>query len=1688
MDLATATALLSLSFLLCVSVFVHWSGADASKDEPLDRPHPEQPGWHIDDAVLCLGVLWLAKPLWSFPLSFAFAAVCRALGTRSHTMCLDIFKTSESPKRGELTSGKEGDGLTADAGTSLSYGACTNLLTSGYSCNAEAAAPPPQKHSCPVIATQKSFVAWQMLHPEGTAFNESWRVWLDNNADAIPKELLRRSCMAVLEKHEALRAKFVPAGDGTWMQEFLPAEELFPKIYQEFCAPDETQASQLASSAVDVPFAIFDGLCLRAGAIYVTKSKVLFYVVLHHAVNDAGSMTAFYLHLAEEYRCLACGTPPPCSPPAARSYTEVATARHVHQRSNPQHLAWWRRHLRGPSGAEAVPQLDLPTERSEPVKPNFQVVEVDFEITPQLSEGIQSLAKDKGVTTFDVILALHSLWLCRVSNSEEVLVWSNHAGRSGPHAADNLIGCFVGQLAFRFAASIGHTFDQLLRLVAETKRDALQHSDIAPEELYELAEVTGDDFERCHNVLTYYADRCQHAGIASDAAKHEFSPGIRARVEHVRRHSATALMQAFFFKDPSGRLTGYAWFASDRMSQAGAAHMVSHFAHLASAVVSNPQGELWCFPLLRRDEAAKLNTFHGRPMPAALPSAVEMLTRCAATSPSAVALKCEASNQQLTYAELVARSQGLAAHLHILGLVRGSLVALLLERSVEMMVAIHGVWAAGCGYVPMDTDAPPEYLSFIADDVAKYNTGPGAPAVLITQSWVWESKQMRVDSKYLQECLSVVVCMDNFNPDVCSGVEGLAASMPSPDHASIAYCLYTSGSTGRPKGVLVPHCGIASYIHACNRRLDPIEQHDVVLQKTPYIFDVSLYEFLAPLLSASRLVVLKHNMHKDVAYLFDVMERCGITRTRFVPSHYDVFLEVVRQRYAAQCGSHVLSELRCIGCSGEVMRPESVRTSLHVLPHMVLYDLYGPTEASVEVTALLCTGAVLREGKKTIGHALDGVNLYVASPAPVSGAAPSRPFKLERVPVGLRGELLIGGVQLAKGYVNQPEKTQETFVRARVEDGEGDQNHQERILYRTGDLVKWLPDGQVVYLGRIDRQVKLHGLRIELGAVESAAMRAAGVTEAIAKVHVGRPGTNPRLVVFVTPGSVSAVDVLLHCRKALPVHMLPSEIVAIEEWPRTGSGKIDTKQLEPLVKSRGDGEEEEEATEKKDATLLVEKIKSKGIVGAMADDEVGQQGWNSFEIMRVHAQIMSSDNVPAEAMSSSSNVDLGVMALVGHLWSALMLLVLLEWLVAFWQWYSSVPAVYGWTVESYWSVARFNALGRLLGDPMFVILSAVQDMQDVRLGRTAQLIRRAILFAVLSLCGTWLNFVMLQGPFVRHGLVSSSWALSASKMCGVLNGGCFLYARFFFLTVATFLSTSSCSSIRYPGIVEWPWACLCCAVLVPAAVEGITPAIDLGDGSLGAYIMAYRDFILELCPYYFLFPILVGGTEFPKTIIRLRTSMPWKHATLVQLCGLVLFFQLWASTAIQTTSAVDDIASRHSVWNTFLDGVFLAPELKQRRSWPLLNIIKRSCDLYHGIVIAGFCVTLSLFMPTTPSSFSLLGTRVVGTYLSMPMTLIASGYFFGSVLLRVPERYTVWVMPVGVFAVLLLCLVCTAQQILPEALLRWVEDGKLHLPLWATSRLQRLYEAFWLAAWSCRTTILSKGSRAGEALTKAALV
>ncbi|GII85375.1 hypothetical protein Ssi03_33650 [Sphaerisporangium siamense] len=953
---------------------------------------------------------------------------------------------------------------------------------------------------------------------------------------------LREALARLPERHESLRHRF-PVTDEGLPAVHVAAEADVPLREASAATDEETVALIDAESAI--PFDLAEGPLLKAllvarladedGPDEEAGDEHVLALFVHHIVADGQSAQLLVRDLLALYR-----GEDPAAPPVR--YGDVALwqgGRRLDRES-----AYWQREL------AALPRADLPVDRPRPPRQCFDGTSHVRELAPDLVERLTELGRRHGATRFMTMLAAFQTLIARYSGQDDFGVGTPVAGRTRPEL-DDVVGMFVNTLVLRARLDGDPSFAELLARTRDTVIEALDHQELPFSRLVDALGVPRDP-SRQPLVDTLFSMH-DFANRSGDGEVSDFP---------LRPGSARHDLELYLVPTPDGGLSCTFTYKTTLFDAGTVERMAAHLEALVRAAVAEPDVPVSGLPLPLGDDADLIaswnDTSAGFPAHATLHGLVEEQV---ARTPDATAVTFRRAS--VTYRELDERANRVAHRLIERGVGTGSLVAVCAERSIELVTALLGVLKTGAAYVPLDPDYPADRLAFMLSD-------SGAPVVLA--------------QTHLADRLGDATVLLLDGPAEAADVP-VTSPAPAGEPGTAAYMIYTSGSTGRPKGVPNSHRGIVNRLDWMQKRYG-LTSGDVVLQKTPAGFDVSVWEFFWPLTTGARLVLAEPGGHRDPAYLCDLINAEGVTTTHFVPSMLALFLA---EQDAATCTS-----LRRVICSGEELPVDLAERCLRTIP-AELHNLYGPTEAAIDVSSWECTlDRLSGRVRVPIGSPIQNITLHVLD-------RHRRP-----VPVGMPGELHIGGVGVALGYHDRPELTAERFF-----DG----------LYKTGDAARWLPDGTIDFLGRLDNQVKLRGLRIELGEIEAALREKAGAREAVVLVR------DDRLVAYlvgVPEEAAQPAAMRAAVRDILPEYMLPSRFVFLEALPLTPNGKLDRTALPAPAASAGDTEyaEPTTGTETAIAAIWAEVL---GAERVGLDDDFFDLGGHSLLAIQIVAKLRKAD-------------------------------------------------------------------------------------------------------------------------------------------------------------------------------------------------------------------------------------------------------------------------------------------------------------------------------------------------------------------------------------------------------------------------------------------------------------------------------
>jgi amino acid adenylation domain-containing protein len=1001
-------------------------------------------------------------------------------------------------------------------------------------------------------AQERLWFMEQAMAAGTAAYTISLLIYLDGELD---EGALRRSLENVAARHETLRSRIFMTDDGRPRISVTPEPDVPLRTVDvsEMVDPDAALDS-LVEAEADKPFDIAREPLLRGLLVRFRPERHALLVVVHHAVMDGWSTDLLVTELRQSYMDIVAGRPVSL-PPLAVQYGDYA--------------AWQRARLVGPVLAgdldywrgqlSGLPPLVLPTDRPRPAQQTFTGAGLRFRLDSDLVARLTQLGSAHGATLYMTLLAVYSALLHRYTGQDDFAVGSPVAGRIRPEL-EPLVGMFANVLTLRARISGAETFAQVLDDTRRTALEAMAHQEVPFEKIVADLNVPRD-LSRSPLFQATFALQNYRVTASDGDTPSPLAVSWHSLVPRTTRFD----LEWYAFTTPEGMdcLLLY----NDQLYEAQTVQrFAGHLESLAQAVVRAPLTAVRDLDLLSPEEHVRVaeGWSDGATVDVAPSTVAQLVAAQVARTPDAIAVTDETG--QLTYAELDRWATTLAGALDA---GPGDVVGVCLPRSLAVSVATLAVLKAGAAYLPLDASYPADRLTFMLTD-AKVST-------------------------VIMDAAGTLVVPDGIrvlHPDAAG--PGTALTPARPDDA--AYLIYTSGSTGRPKGVVNTHRGIVNRLDWMQRTFG-LTAGDVVLQKTPVSFDVSVWELFWPLITGARLVYAKPDGHRDPEYLAELIDRAGVTTIHFVPSMLSAMLMAGALE---RCTS-----LRRVICSGEALPAQLARDTVATLPQAGLHNLYGPTEAAIDVSWWPCEPEVLDGlGRVPIGTPIQNMRMYVLD-------TQGRP-----APPGVPGELHLGGVGVARGYHGRPGLTAQRFV----PDPFGPPGGR---LYRTGDLVRWRSDGAVDYLGRLDHQVKLRGQRIELGEIEAVLRDCSGVRDAVAVVREDTPG-DQRIAAYVVldATSESTVDTWRAALvKALPEYMVPTTLTVLEALPVTANGKLDRAALPaPAAPSRTATEyaEPATATERLIADIWAQVL---GVERVGRDDDFFVLGGHSLLAVQVAARL-----------------------------------------------------------------------------------------------------------------------------------------------------------------------------------------------------------------------------------------------------------------------------------------------------------------------------------------------------------------------------------------------------------------------------------------------------------------------------------
>ncbi|NMG06761.1 non-ribosomal peptide synthetase [Brasilonema sp. UFV-L1] len=923
---------------------------------------------------------------------------------------------------------------------------------------------------------------------------------------ALNVDALKQSLNEIVQRHEALRTTF-EMFDEQAVQVIHPTVTVVLPVVN-LCLMSEAvrqaEVEQRTTQITQKPFDLASGPLLRAMLLQTGVQEYLLLFAIHHIAIDGWSLGVLIREIAALYEAFSCQKTSPL-PELPIQYADYAIWQRQWMQGELQktQLSYWKQQLAGAS------TLALPTDRPRPPVQSFRGAITYFKVSPTLTDILRSLSNREGVTLFMTLLAAFQTLLYRYTGQEDICVGSPIANRNQAEI-QGLIGFFVNTLVLRTHLSSNPSFLELLGRVREVCIGAYANADIPLEKLVEELHP-----ERNLNQTPLFQVMF---GLLEDTQKDLTLPGLT--LSWLPIHSQTARFDLTLqVVDGESELRGSLEYNTDLFNAETITRMVEHFYTLLEGIVTNPQARLSNLPVLTATELHRQVVEWNNTSTNYLADVCvhQLFEAQVERTPDAVAVVFE--DEQLTYRELNARANQLAHHLRSLGVEPEILVGICVERSLSMIIGLLGILKAGGAYVPLDPTYPQERLAFMLSD--------SQVSVLLTQQKLVER---------LPEHEAQVVCLDTDWDIISKHCQDNPTSISKVDN--LAYVIYTSGSTGQPKGVFGLHRGAINRFDWMWQNY-PFVQGEICCQKTSLNFVDSVWEIFGPLLQGVPTVIVPDEVVKNPQQFVATLAHNNVTRLVLVPS----LLRVLLNTYTNL--QFQLPQLKLWVSSGEALSIDLLQQFRQSLPDSTLLNLYGSSEVSADVTCCSLNPHAPLPERVLIGHAIANTQIYILD------------ANRQPVGVGVAGELHIGGDGLARGYLNRPELTAEKFIPNPFSDFSATR------LYKTGDLARYLPNGEIEYIGRIDHQVKVRGFRIELGEIEARLTQHPTVGEAVVVVREDVPG-DKRLVAYVvsqqelTPTFNELRNFL---KENLPDYMVPAAFVPMKALPLTPNGKVDRKAL-----------------------------------------------------------------------------------------------------------------------------------------------------------------------------------------------------------------------------------------------------------------------------------------------------------------------------------------------------------------------------------------------------------------------------------------------------------------------------------------------------------------------------------------------
>jgi amino acid adenylation domain-containing protein len=924
-----------------------------------------------------------------------------------------------------------------------------------------------EKEYYPMSSAQKRIFLIQQLDTSSTAYNMPVKLKLTGDIDV---QLLKDSLQKIIDRHEILKTAFIMK-DGMPVQKILShAEAEFEYITTEESEEDVFSAFDLSKPPL-----------LRARLIDCGDSKLLIFN-MHHIVSDGMSMNVFVREFVTLYNG---GVLKPLTH-QFKDYSEWLNSRDLSSQAE-----YWKSEF-----AEEAPVLDMHTDHPRPQEQSYEGAETSIILNDETSNSIKALARSGNMTEFMIFLASVMIVLSKYSRQDDIVIGTPISGRTHKDT-ENMLGMFINTLAMRGKPEKNKVIKEFIEEIKETCLKAYENQEYPFEELVESIRVKRDlSRNPLFDVMLdmHNNDRSElHLGSAV--------------VEYINEEDIAAKFDlSFDIMEQDGKYLVSLEYCTALFGHDTANGILIHLAEVLKKVTSDTSQTISDIKCITDDEKQMILDTFNAPYTEDIDSRLitELFEESVRKTPDSIAVVFE--ERQLTYAQLYKRASIIANKLRQAGASPNDLVALISDRSLEMIEAVYGILLSGAAYVPIDPTYPQERISYILDDCS------ARAAVIFTKQNI--------------DIPDSIKCVDLSDSDVWNGDSSRPSIINKPE--DIVYCIYTSGTTGKSKGVLITHRNLVSYVSQFIDHFG-IDQNTTMLQQAYIGFDTSVEELYPALLSGGKIVGVTKETLLDAAKLTKIITENNVNIISCSP------LLVNEMNFLPE------TDVRTVISGGDVLKAEYIKNIVEA--GIEVYNTYGPTEATVCASYYkVCSKNI--SDNIPIGKPIAGSHVYIVDGNNLCG-------------IGVPGEICIAGKGVAVGYLNRDELTNEKFVNDPFGDGR---------MYRTGDLARWLPDGNIEYLGRIDEQVKIRGFRIELGEIESRIHETGLVKDCCVIVKNDGTGEKSIYAYYTSGEEVVVSDIRAALRKSLPGYMIPAYMMQIDSLPVTQNGKLDKKAL-PEIES-----------------------------------------------------------------------------------------------------------------------------------------------------------------------------------------------------------------------------------------------------------------------------------------------------------------------------------------------------------------------------------------------------------------------------------------------------------------------------------------------------------------------------------------